>query len=42
MSFYLLLSPNTNSTTRYLNFTYILVNFQRTDNETKSVKTIYN
>ena len=44
MAFYLKMSPNTNSTTRYLNFTYILilVNFLRTGNETKSAKTMYN
>ena len=44
MAFYLKMSANTNSTTRYLNFTYILIlaNFLRTGNETKNAKTIYN
>ena len=35
---------NINETMRHLKFRYILIltNLQRTDNETKSVKTIYN
>ena len=37
-------SQNINETTRHLKFSYIsiLTNLLRTDNETKSVKTIYN
>ena len=37
------LGPNISSTTRHLKFSYvsILTNLLRTDNETKSVKTIY-
>ena len=40
MPFYLEMSQNINSTIRYLKFGYISI--LRTDNETKSVKTIYN
>ena len=38
------MSGNTNEATRHLKFRYIsiLTNLRRTDNETKSVKTIYN
>ena len=44
MPFYLQMSTNINSTTRHLRFSYIsiLTNLLRTDNEMKSVKTIYN
>ena len=44
MPFYLQMSTNINSTTRHLRFNYILIltNLPWTDNETKSVKTIYN
>ena len=47
MPLYLKMSENTNETTRHsrhLKFRYIsiLTNLLRTDNETKSVKTIYN
>ena len=44
MPFYLQMSQNINSTTRHLKFSYIsiLTNLLRTDNETKSVKTICN
>ena len=38
------MSQNINETTRHLKFRYIsiLANLLRTDNKTKSVKTIYN
>ena len=38
------MSENINETTRHLKFRYIsiLTNLPRTDNETKSVKTLYN
>ena len=44
MPFYLQMLTNINSTTRCLKFCYIsiLTNLLRTDNETKSVKTIFN
>ena len=44
MPFYLKMSKKYNSTTRHLRYSYIsiLTNRLRTDNETKSVKTIYN
>ena len=44
MSFYLQVSTNINSTTTHLRFSYIsiLTNLLRTNNETKSLKTIYN
>ena len=44
MPSYLKMSENINETRRYLKFRYIsiLANLLRTDNETKSVKTIYN
>ena len=43
MPLYLKMSENINETTRHLKFCYIsiLTNLLRTDNETKSVKTIY-
>ena len=44
MSFYFKISQKINSTTRHLKFGYISIftNLLRTDNETKSVKTMYN
>ena len=44
MPLYMKMSKNINKTTRHLKFRYIwiLTNLLRTDNETKSVKTIYN
>ena len=44
MPFYLQMSTNINSTTIHLRFSdiWILTNLLWTDNETKSVKTIYN
>ena len=44
MPFSLKISKNRNSTTRHLKFSYIFIftNLLRADNETKSVKTIYN
>ena len=44
MPLYMKMSQNTKKTTRHLKFRYIsiLTNLLRTDNETKSVKTIYN
>ena len=44
MPSYMKMSENINEPTRYLIFHYIsiLTNLLRTDNETKSVKTIYN
>ena len=44
MSLYLEMSENINETTRHLKFRYIsiLTSFLWTDNETKSVKAIYN
>ena len=44
MSLYMEMSQNINKTMRYLKFCYIsiLTNLLRTDNETKSVKAIYN
>ena len=44
MPLYIKMSQNINETTRHLKFRYtlILTNLLRTDNETKSVKTIYN
>ena len=44
MSLYMKMSQNINRTTRHLKFRYIsiLTNLLRTDDETKSVKTIYN
>ena len=44
MPLYMKMSQNINKTTRHLKFRYtsILTNLLRTDNETKSVKTIYN
>ena len=44
MPLYMKMSENINETTRHLKFRYIsiLTNLLRTDNETKSVKTIYN
>ena len=44
MPLYLKMSENIYQTTRHLKFRYsaILTNLLRTDNETKSVKTIYN
>ena len=44
MPFYLSVSQNINSMTRHLKFSYIsiLTNLLWTDNELKSVKTIYN
>ena len=44
MSLFMKILQNINETTRYLKFRYIsiLTNLLRTDNETKSVKTIYN
>ena len=44
MPFYLQMSTNINSITRHLRFSYIsiLTNLLPTDNETKSVKIIYN
>ena len=43
MPFYMKMSQNINKTMRHLKFCYIsiLTNLLRTDNETKSVKTIY-
>ena len=44
MALYMKMSQNINKTTRHLKFRYIsiLTNLLRTDNETKSVKTLYN
>ena len=44
MPLHMKMSENINETTRHLNFRYIsiLTNLPRTDNETKSVKTLYN
>ena len=44
MSLFMKILQNINETTRHLKFRYIsiLTNLLRTDNETKSVKTIYN
>ena len=44
MPLYMTMSQNINKTTRHLKFCYIsiLTTLLRTDNETKSVKTIYN
>ena len=44
MPLYMKMSQNINKTKRHLKFRYIsiLTNLLRTDNETKSVKTIYN
>ena len=44
MALYMKMSENINETTKYLKFRSIsiLINLLRTDNETKSVKTIYN
>ena len=44
MPLYMEMSQNINKTMRHLKFCYIsiLTNLLRTDNETKSVKTIYN
>ena len=44
MLLYMKMSENINETTRLLKFRYIsiLTNLLRTDNETKTVKTIYN
>ena len=44
MPFYLQMSTNINSTMRHLKFSYslILTNLLWTENETKSVKIIYN
>ena len=44
MPLYMKMSQNINKTMRHLKFRYIstLTNLLRTDNETKSVKTIYN
>ena len=44
MSFSLKMSKNVKSTTRHLKYSYISIftNLLRTDNETKSVKPIYN
>ena len=44
MPLYVKMSQNINETTRYLKIRYIsiLTNLLRTDNETNSVKTIYN
>ena len=44
MPLYLKLSENINKTTRHLKFRHIsiLTNLLRTDNETESVKAIYN
>ena len=44
MPLYMKMSENINETTRHLKFRYIsiITNLLRTDNETKSVKTIYN
>ena len=44
MPLHMKMSENMNETTRHLKFRYvsILTNLLRTDNETKSVKTIYN
>ena len=44
MALYMKMSQNINKTTRHLKFRYIsiLTNLPRTDNETKSVKTLYN
>ena len=44
MPLYMKMPQNMNETTRHLKFHYILIltNILRTDNETKSVKTIYN
>ena len=44
MPLYMEMSQNINKTIRHLKFCYIsiLTNLLRTDNETKSVKTIYN
>ena len=44
MSLYIKMSQNINKTMRHLKFCYIsiLTNLLRTDDETKSVKTIYN
>ena len=44
MPLYMKMSENMNQTTRHLKFRYIsiLTNLLRTDNETKSVKAIYN
>ena len=44
MPLYMKMSQNINKTTRHLKFRYIsiLTNLLRTDNEPKSVKTIYN
>ena len=44
MPLYMKMSENNNKTVRHLKFRYIsiLTNLLRTDNETKSVKTMYN
>ena len=44
MHLYMEMSQNINKTMRHLKFCYISIftNLLRTDNETKSVKTIYN
>ena len=44
MPLYMKMSQNINETMRHLKFRYIsiLTSLLRTDNETKSVKTIYN
>ena len=44
MPLYLKMSENINESTRHLKFRYILIltNLLQTNNETKSVKTIYN
>ena len=44
MPLYLKMAQNINEKTRHLQFCYnsILTNLLRTENETKSVKTIYN
>ena len=44
MPLYMKMSQNVNKTTRHLKFCYISIvrNLLRTDNETKSAKTIYN
>ena len=44
MPLYMKMSENINKTTLHLKFRYILIltNLLGTDNETKSVKTIYN
>ena len=44
MPLYMEMSQNINKTIRHLKFCYIsiLTNLLRTDNETKSLKTIYN